>query len=60
MAFSPEHYLERASDLERAAVGVGNATIRACYLDLARTYRQLAEQQGASSDMASPLIHTAE
>jgi len=41
--FKPEHYSERASDLEAAAKLVSDAKIRAVYLELARSFRRNAD-----------------
>jgi hypothetical protein len=41
--FKPEHYSERASELEAAAKLVSDAKIRAAYLELARSFRSKAE-----------------
>jgi hypothetical protein len=41
--FGPEHYSARASELEAAAKGVTNASIRASYLELAQRFREMAK-----------------
>jgi hypothetical protein len=41
--FKPEHYSERASELEAAAKLVSDANIRSSYLELARSFRQKAD-----------------
>jgi len=38
----PEHYIARASELEAEAKRASNSSIRGSYLDLARSFREMA------------------
>jgi hypothetical protein len=40
--FTPQHYSERASELESAAKQVSNPRLRAGYLELAGSFRDMA------------------
>ena len=40
--FPPQHYSERASELESAAVQVSNPELRESYLEVARSFREMA------------------
>jgi hypothetical protein len=42
MTLAPEHYLERASDLEAAADQVREPSVRRSYLELAQSFRDVA------------------
>ena len=41
--FTPEHYAARASELEAAAELVSDKNVRATYLELARSFREMAD-----------------
>jgi hypothetical protein len=43
VGFKPEHYSERASELEAAAKLVSDADIRSSYVELARSFRKQAD-----------------
>jgi hypothetical protein len=49
--FSVEHYMSRASELEAAAKLVSDLNIRASYLELARTYRAMANAASIAESM---------
>jgi hypothetical protein len=40
--FGPEHYTKRACELEEQAKRMGDASLRAGYLDLAQAFREMA------------------
>jgi hypothetical protein len=40
--FRPEHYSARASELEDLAAHISNPTMRAAYLELAHSFREMA------------------
>jgi hypothetical protein len=57
--FKPEHYSERASELEAAAKLVSDAKIRAACLELARGFRRdadLARLDSESVQLAERMI----
>ena len=49
--FSPQHYSARACDLEDAAKDVTSRTIRERYLELARSYREMANLAAIAEDV---------
>jgi hypothetical protein len=50
--FGPDHYEARAAELEAAAKAVSDSDIRAKYLDLAQSFRELAEAAIRTGDDA--------
>jgi hypothetical protein len=48
--FAPDHYEARASELEVAAEAVSDSSIRAKYLELAQSFRDLADVAGRAGN----------
>jgi len=50
VVFEPEHYSARASELEAAGKRISDSNIRASYLELARSFREMANLVSLTRD----------